>query len=71
MPVGPHDSLPKLYRRQQLLSDEAERLEGLCSELAPDSDAYYILELQITALREEASRVSARIGDVLERDLQR
>jgi hypothetical protein len=69
--MGSHDSLPKLYRRQQLLSDEAERLQGLRNELTPDSDDHYILELQITALREEASRVSARIADVLERDLQR
>ena len=31
----------------------------------------YILNVQIEALQEEATRLSARISDVLERDLQR
>jgi hypothetical protein len=54
-----------------LLSEEAARLE--CERDLPgqNSDRRYILELEIVALREEASRISARIADVLERDLQR
>jgi hypothetical protein len=36
-----------------------------------DSNAYYILEIEIVALRQEASRIASRISDVLERDLQR
>jgi hypothetical protein len=71
MPTGAHDSLQKLYDRQQLLADEASCLESEADKLEPDSNRHYILELEIAALREEASRVSSRIADVLERDLQR
>ena len=71
MPTGAHDSLPKLYGRQALLADEATRLESERDTLAADSDRHYILELEIAALREQASRISARIADVLERDLER
>jgi hypothetical protein len=71
MPTGAHDHLNAMYGRQRLLSDEAARLEAECDLNAQDSDRRYILELEIDALREEASRISARIADVLERDLQR
>jgi hypothetical protein len=71
MPIGAQDHLNALYGRQQLLSEEAARLESERDVSPNDSDRSYILELEIIALREEASRISARIADVLERDLQR
>jgi hypothetical protein len=71
MPTGRHDNLQKLYDRQKLLAEEAARLESERDSHDPDSDRYYLLELQITALREEASRLSSLTADILERDLQR
>jgi hypothetical protein len=71
MPIGAQDHLDVLYGRQRLLSEEATRLETEQDLLEVHSDRHYILELEIVALREEASRISARIADVLERDLQR
>ena len=71
MPIGAQDHLEGLYGRQRLLSEEASRLESERDLLGKNSDRRYILELEIVALREEASRISARIADVLERDLQR
>jgi hypothetical protein len=71
MPTGAHERLEKLYARQNLLFEEVARLEAERDALPSDSDRAYILELEIVALREEATRYSARIADVLERDLQR
>ena len=71
MPTGSHDNLQKLYDRQNLLFEEVARLEAERDSLHEDSDRAYILDLEIVALREEASRYGARIADVLERDLQR
>ena len=71
MPIGAQDHLEVLYGRQRLLSEEASRLESERDLLGKNSDRRYILELEIVALREEASRINARIADVLERDLQR
>jgi hypothetical protein len=71
MPIGAQDHLEALYGRQRLLSEEASRLESERDLLGQNSDRRYILEVEIVALREEASRISARIADVLERDLQR
>jgi hypothetical protein len=71
MPIGAQDHLNALYGRQRLLSEEAARLESERDVSLKNSDRCYILELEIVALREEASRISARIADVLERDLQR
>jgi hypothetical protein len=71
MPTGAHDSLKKLYSRQNLLFEEVARLEAERDALERDSDRAYILDLEVVALREEAARYSARIADVLERDLQR
>jgi hypothetical protein len=71
MPIGAQDHLEVLYGRQRLLSDEATRLETERDSSEKNSDQRYILEIEIVALREEASRISARIADVLERDLQR
>ena len=72
--MGAQDNLQKLYDRQRLLSEEAARLEGerdLLDESGKDEDRHYILELEIAALREQASRISSRIADILERDLER
>jgi hypothetical protein len=69
--MGAQDHLDVLYGRQRLLSEEATRLETERDLSEKNSDRRYILELEIVALREEASRISARIADVLERDLQR
>ena len=71
MPIGAQDHLNALYGRQRLLSEEAARLESERDVSLKNADRRYILELEIIALREEASRISARIADVLERDLQR
>jgi hypothetical protein len=71
MPIGAQDHLEVLYARQRLLSEEASRLESEHDLQGTLTDRRYILELEIVALREEASRISARIADVLERDLQR
>lgn len=63
-----------MYARQRLLTGETTRLETERDGLDADGsggDRHYILEIQIAALREEFSRISARISDVLERDLQR
>jgi hypothetical protein len=71
MPTGTHDHLQQLYDREQLLNEEASRLETERETLATDSDRAYILEIEIIALREESTRINARIADVIERDLQR
>ena len=71
MPIGAQDHLDSLYARQRVLSAEATRLESERDTLEVDSTRYYILEVEITALREEATRISARIADIIERDLQR
>jgi hypothetical protein len=71
MPIGAQDHLDVLYARQRLLTEEAAHLETQRDSSEKKSDRRYILELEIVALREEASRISARIADVLERDLQR
>jgi hypothetical protein len=71
MPTGSHDSLDRLYDRQRLLFEEVARLEAERDAPDPSSERVYILELEIVALREEATRYSARIADLLERDLER
>lgn len=74
MPIGAQDNLDKLYAQQQLLTDAAAHLEDERDRLdpdGPDASHHYLLELQITALREEFSRISSRISDILDRDLQR
>ena len=71
MPIGAQDHLESLYARQRVLTAEATRLETERDTLEGDPDRHYILEVEITALREEATRISARIADIIERDLQR
>jgi hypothetical protein len=71
MPTGSHDHLQQLYDREKLLNEEASRLETERETLEADSNRSYILDIEIVALREESTRINARIADVLERDLQR
>jgi hypothetical protein len=71
MPTGTHDHLQQLYQREKLLNEEAGRLQAERETLDTDSDRTYILDIEIVALREESTRINARIADVLERDLQR
>jgi hypothetical protein len=71
MPTGTHDHLQQLYDREKMLNEEVGRLETERETLDMDSDRTYILDVEIVALREESTRINARIADVLERDLQR
>jgi hypothetical protein len=71
MPTGTHDHLQQLYDRKKLLDEEASRLESEGETLEANSDRTYILDIEIIALREESTRINARIADILERDLQR
>jgi hypothetical protein len=71
MPTGTHDHLQQLYDREKLLDEEASRLETERESLETDSKRTYILDIEIIALREESTRINARIADILERDLQR
>jgi hypothetical protein len=71
MPTGTHDHLQQLYDRKKMLDEEAGRLEAERETLEAGSKRTYILDIEVSALREESTRVNARIADVLERDLQR
>jgi hypothetical protein len=74
MPLAAKNNLDELYARQRLLQDEAARLEREGDRLDPDgsdADRCYILDLEIRALLEEATRLASLISDILERDLQR
>jgi hypothetical protein len=71
MPTGSHDHLQQLYDRERRLNEEANRLEAERESLETESDRTYILDIEIVALREEWTRINARIAEVLERDLQR
>ena len=74
MPLAAKNNLDELYARHRLLQAEAERLEEHSDQLgdaAADRDRRYILDVQSNALREEATKLSASISDILERDLQR
>jgi hypothetical protein len=71
MPTGSHDHLQQLYEREKLLNEEVGRLEAERETLDTNSDRTYILDIEIVALREEWTRINARIAEVLERDLQR
>ncbi len=73
MPLAANDSLDELYAVQRLLQAEVDRLQQEHESLPEPSGHLrrYILSVQIEALQEEATRFSARISDVLERDLQR
>jgi prefoldin subunit 5 len=73
VPLAAKDNLDELYAVQRLLQEEVIRLQQESDTLqkSPGSARSYILNLQIEALQEENTRLSARISDILERDLQR
>jgi hypothetical protein len=74
MPLGASHNLGELYARQRLVEGEALRLEAELAQLhsdGHDADRQYILDLQIRALGEEATKLGSSISDVLDRDLQR
>jgi prefoldin subunit 5 len=73
VPLAANDSLDELYAVQRLLQAEVDRLQQEHDTLREPVARLrrYILNVQIEALQEEATRLSARISDVLERDLQR
>jgi hypothetical protein len=73
MPLAANDNLDELYALHRLLQQEADVLEQRHDGLDPKEhkDRRYVLALQIEALREEGTRLSAAISDILERDLQR
>jgi hypothetical protein len=74
MPLAAKNNLDELYARHRLLEEAALRLEEQSDQLgddAADLDRRYILDVQSSALRAEASKLSATISDILERDLQR
>ena len=73
MPLAANNNLDELYALHRMLQQEAENLESEHQGLDPDTggNRRYILEIEIEALREEATRLSAAISDILERDLQR
>ena len=73
VPLAATDKLDELYAVQRLVQAEVDRLQQEHDGLPGPSGRLrrYILNLQIEALEEEATRLSARISDVLERDLQR
>ena len=73
VPLAAKNNLDELYAIQRLLQEEVTRLQLEFDTLqkSPGSARWYILNLQIDALQEENTRLSARISDILERDLQR
>jgi hypothetical protein len=73
VPLAANDRLDELYAVQRLVQAEVDRLQQEHDGLhePPGRLRRYILNVQIEALQEEATRLSARISDVLERDLQR
>jgi hypothetical protein len=74
MPLAAKNNLDELYARQQLVLDEAARLErdrDQLGTLGADADRRYILDVESRALLEESSRLGSTISDILERDLGR
>jgi prefoldin subunit 5 len=73
VPLAAKDNLDELYAVQRVLQGEIERLQQECDRSQEPSGNVrrYILTVQIEALQGEATRLSARISDILERDLQR
>lgn len=83
MPLAAKNNLDELYARHRLLQEEAERLEAQSDRLGEEGDSgesgqigeavtrRWIIDVQSNALRVEATRLSASISDILERDLQR
>ena len=74
MPLAAKDNLDELYARHRLLQAEVDRLQAEYEALDPDEggdDRRYLLAIDIEALQAEATNLTSRISDILERDLQR
>jgi hypothetical protein len=74
MPLSAKNNLDDLYAKHRILQDEASLLEMKRDQLdaaESDPDRSYILDVESRALREEATKLSAIISDILDRDLQR
>jgi prefoldin subunit 5 len=73
VPLAANDKLDELYAVQRMVQAEVDRLQQEHDSLQEPQRHLrrYILNVQIEALQEEATRLSARISDVLERDLER
>jgi hypothetical protein len=74
MPLAAKDNLDELYARQRLLQGEVDRLQVEYDALEPSEggdDRRYLLDIEIEALQAEATNLTSRISDILERDLQR
>jgi hypothetical protein len=74
MPLAAKNNLDELYARQQLVLDEAARLEhdrDRLGDFGADADRRYIIDLESQALLEESTRLGSAISDILDRDLQR
>ncbi|HEY2683716.1 MAG TPA: hypothetical protein VGI93_09425 [Steroidobacteraceae bacterium] len=73
MVLPANDRLDDLYAIQRVLQEEVNRLQVMfdTEDDLSGSVRRYILNIQIEALQEEGTKLSARISDILERDLQR
>lgn len=73
MVLPANDRLDHLYAIQRVLQEEVSRLQLMFDQEDEVSGSVrrYILTIQIEALQEEGTKLSARISDILERDLQR
>jgi hypothetical protein len=73
MVLPANDRLDELYAIQRVLQEEVNRLQLMfdTEDEVSGSVRRYILNIQIEALQEEGTKLSARISDILERDLQR
>jgi uncharacterized protein (DUF3084 family) len=73
MPLASNNNLDELYAMQRLLQSEVKRLQheyDRC-EAEAAADRCYLLTIEMNALQEEATQLTSRISDILERDLQR
>ena len=73
MPLAGRNNLDELIAQQRLLQEEVARQQASFDECdaAGDEARTYLLDIQIRALQEEATRLASRISDILDRDLQR
>ena len=72
MPLAARNNLDELYAKHRLVQSEVAGLEEAREALDPaDTDHRYLIDIQSRALQEEAAKLSSRISDILERDLQR
>jgi len=74
MPLAAKNNLDELYYLTRVLDEHRVRLESERDQLkgsGSDAAHLYVIEVEITALSEEAAKLGSSISDILERDLQR